>query len=96
MPVATLTVGWPDEDPQQTDRLPLKGIIHDEVYRQYTPSQIDEIYGYKEELPENKEFVCINEKETLAQVFTDCRYTRRDNEAMSEGLLKTLKQQGFL
>lgn len=96
MPVATLTVGWPDEDPQQTDRLPLKGIIHDEVYRQYTPSQIDEIYGYKEELPENKEFVRINEKETLAQVFTDCRYTRRDNESMSEGFLKTLKQQGFL
>ena len=38
----------------------------------------------------------INNKETLAQIFTDIRYTRKDNEAMSEGLLNTLKKQGFL
>ena len=34
--------------------------------------------------------------ETLAQVFTDVRYTKKDNEAMSAGLLQALKQQGFL
>ena len=38
----------------------------------------------------------INHKETLAQVFTDIRYTRRDNEAMSDGLLSALRHQGFL
>jgi FMN reductase [NAD(P)H] len=40
--------------------------------------------------------VAINHKETLAQVFTDIRYTRKDNEAMSETLLNTLRSQGFL
>ena len=35
-------------------------------------------------------------KETLAQVFTDVRYTKKDNEFMSENLLKVLRQQGFL
>ncbi|MDY6438423.1 MAG: NADPH-dependent oxidoreductase, partial [Prevotella sp.] len=47
-------------------------------------------------LPENRHFVEINNKQTLAQVFTDCRYTRRDNEAMSATLLKALRRQGFL
>ena len=96
LPVAPITIGWPDEQPPLTDRLPVDAIIHDEVYRSYTPQRIDAIYGEKEALPENKEFVRINHKETLAQVFTDCRYTKRDNESMSKGLIETLKRQGFL
>lgn len=95
-PVATITLGWPDEDPAPTDRLPLQAIIHDETYFDYTPEAIDTLYEYKESLEENKEFIRINNKETLAQVFTDCRYTRRDNEAMSEGMLKALHRQGFV
>ena len=35
-------------------------------------------------------------KETLAQVFTDIRYTRSDNEALSATLINTLRNQGFL
>ena len=57
---------------------------------------IDKLYAPKETLPENKDFVRINNKETLAQVFTDLRYTRKDNEAMSETLKATLKRQGFI
>lgn len=96
MPVATITLGWPDEQPPLTDRLPLDAILHNETYTDYTPERIDRFYAEKEALEENKEFVRVNGKETLAQVFTDCRYTRKDNEAMSEGLLKVLRKQGFL
>ena len=96
MPIATITVGYPDECPDQPDRLPLCGIVHDEVYRDYTPEMIDDIYAYKESLPENMHFLEINNKETLAQIFTDIRYKKADNEAMSEVLLKTLKAQKFL
>ena len=96
MPVATLTVGWPDEHPEQTDRLPLDAVVHEEVYRDYSPADIDFYYKEKEALPENRHFVEINHKETLAQVFTDIRYNKKDNEAMSAGLLQALKQQGFL
>ena len=53
-------------------------------------------YSDKERLPENVEFVKINNKQTLAQVFTDLRYTKKDNEAMSETMLQTLRRQGFL
>lgn len=95
-PVATITLGWPDEDPAQSDRLPVDAIIHEETYNDYTPERIDRFYAYKESLAENKHFVEINHKETLAQVFTDLRYTRKDNEAMSEGMMKALKNQGFI
>lgn len=95
MPVATITVGYPDECPAQPDRLPLAGIIHEETYCDYTPEAIDEIYAYKESLAENHRFIEENGKETLAQVFTDVRYKKADNEYMSEELKKTLKKQGF-
>ncbi len=96
MPVATITLGWPDECPAQSDRLPLDAIVHQETYRDYTPERIDQFYTPKEQLSENQEFVRINQKETLAQVFTDIRYTRHDNEALSATLLDALRHQGFL
>lgn len=95
-PIATICLGWPDESPNQPDRLPLKGIIHQNTYEDYDEQSLNDIYALKESLKENKEFVEINKKSTLAQVFTDCRYTKKDNETMSEGMVKTLKSQGFL
>ena len=96
MPIATLTVGWPAEEPPLSDRLPLASFVHSETYHDYTPADIDTYYHYKEQLPQNRHFCDINHKETLAQVFTDIRYTRKDNELMSAGLMEALKQQGFM
>uniref|UniRef100_UPI00402821C5 nitroreductase family protein n=1 Tax=Prevotella sp. TaxID=59823 RepID=UPI00402821C5 len=96
MPVATITLGWPDEHPALSERMPLRSIIHQEAYEDYTPEKIDDFYAEKENLEVNKEFVRINHVETLAQVFTDIRYTKKDCEAMSKGFLDALKNQGFL
>ena len=95
MPVATLTIGWPAEEPPQSDRLSVEAFVHEESYRDYTAELIDTFYREKEQLAENQAFVMENGKETLAQVFTDCRYTKKDNEAMSATLLKALERQGF-
>lgn len=95
-PVATITLGWPDEYPPLSDRLPVSTIIHEETFHDYSVADIDKAYAYKEQLDENKEFVKINNKQTLAQVFTDCRYTKADCEAMSETLLEALRKQKFL
>lgn len=96
IPVATITVGYPDECPEQPDRLPVSGIIHEEYYHDYTPEDIEQVYAYKESLSVNKQFVAENQKENLAQVFTDVRYRKSDNECMSEKLLEVLRKQGFL
>ena len=96
MPVATLTVGWPAEEPALSDRLPMESFVHHDTYHDYTAADIDTYYNNKESLEENQNFVRINNKETLAQIFTDIRYTKKDNEAISAGLIEALKNQGFL
>ncbi len=96
VPVTTITLGYPDEQPEQTDRLPLNSIIHEETYKNYTTEDINRIYANKESLVENKEFIAENNKETLAQVFTDVRYKKADNITFSQALLSVLKEQGFM
>ncbi len=96
VPVATLTVGYPDENPELSDRLPLKGIVHYETYQDYDAQSIDDIYREKEALKETKKLLEINKKETLAQIFTDNRYTKKDNLAFSKIFLKTLEKQAFM
>ncbi|VAW24149.1 Oxygen-insensitive NADPH nitroreductase [hydrothermal vent metagenome] len=95
-PVTTVAIGWPGEDPLQTDRLPLKAVVHEERYKDYSKEDIDELYSYKENLPESLQFISENSKETLAQVFTDVRYKKSDNEFFSEKIVEVLKVQGFL
>ena len=46
MPVATLTVGWPDEEPALSDRLPLESFIHHETYNDYLEP---ELCAYKQQ-----------------------------------------------
>lgn len=94
-PLTTVTVGWPAEEPALVDRLPLEAVVHQEVYHDYTPADIDRLYAYKESLAENHRFVLENQKETLAQVFTEVRYTKKDSEMMSEKLWNAMKKQGF-
>ena len=96
VPVVTLSLGYPDEQPALTDRIPLSGWVHTDTYHDYSDSDIHAIFDYKDELPENKEFLKINNKETLAQIFTDIRYTKKDGDYFSEQLIAFLKEQGFL
>lgn len=95
-PVTTVAIGYPDEKPDLTDRIPLEGIIHYEKYKDYTDSKIQELYAFKENIESSKGFVKENGKENLAQVFTDVRYKKSDNEFFSLKMLNVLREQGFL
>jgi hypothetical protein len=95
-PVTTVALGYPEEVPELTDRIPVRGIIHREKYQDYTEEMIKDLYSFKENLESMKQFVKENEKETLAQVFTDVRYKKSDNEFFSEKMIQTLREQGFM
>ena len=95
IPVTVVTLGYPDEDPGLTDRLPVEAVVHYETYKDYSPERIDELFGEKEALSSSAKFVKENKKKNLAQVFTDIRYTREDSIHYSEKLLDTLRDQGF-
>ena len=96
VPITTLVVGYPDENPGLTDRLPLEAIIHDEKYSDYTETDIDSYYFDKENSELTKKLLEENKKENLAQIFTDNRYTKKDNIAFSAKLLGVIQKQGFM
>lgn len=96
VPVASVVIGYPDEEPHQTDRLPLEAVVHPEKYIDYTKESIDRLYKVKESLEENIGFVKENNLQTLAQVFTDKRYCKTDNEFFSKKFLEVIENQGFL
>ena len=95
VPVLTVTLGWPDEAPEQTDRLPVEAILHAGHYRDYTAEDIDRIYADKEALPESSYFVELNGTDNLAQVFTRFRFTQQECLEMSAKMQEVLRHQGF-
>ena len=96
IPVTALVIGYPDEQPPLTGRLPLEAVVHNETYRDFTGEEIDCLYADLESTEQTRQLLEINQKETLAQVFTDKRYTRKDNEAVSASYMEMMKKQGFL
>jgi len=96
VPVTAIVMGYPDEEPGLTDRLPHESVVHYEKYHDFTAKEINSIHRDREMSAQTKELLEINEKETLAQVFTEKRYTKKDNEFFSGKFLATIRKQGFL
>lgn len=96
VPLITITVGHPAEIPNISDRISAKGFIHKEKYSDYDKNSIETIYGYKENLEDNIQYIKENNKTTLAQVFTDVRYTTANNIHFSTEFMNVLKRQGFI
>lgn len=96
VPVTTLVVGYPDESPQLTDRLPTEAVVHYEKYTDYAAADIDRLYAEKESLELTRTLLEENKLETLAQVFTEKRYTRKDNVYFSQKYLEVIGKQGFM
>jgi len=95
IPVTAITVGYPDHNPPLTDRLPLDAVVHYESYSANTDECVNKLFEEKEALESSAKFVAENNKENLAQVFTDVRYKKADNIYFSEKLTTFLKEQGF-
>ena len=96
VPVTTLVVGYPAGDPGLTDRLPLEAVVHDEKYHDYTPADIERLYAEKEALEQTKKLLEENKLQTLAQIFTEKRYTLKDNVFFSQKYLEVIRKQGFM
>ncbi|MDD3861045.1 MAG: nitroreductase family protein [Bacteroidales bacterium] len=96
VPITAVTIGYPAEIPSLTDRLPVDAVVHYEKYKDFSTEDIDRIYADKEAREDSKQFIKENNKQTLAQVFTDVRYSKVNNEHFSKVLFDVLKKQGFL
>lgn len=96
VPVTTVVLGYPEENPELTDRLPIDGILHHDVYNDYTNDDIDRIYEAKEALASTHNLIKENKTANLARVFTEKRYTKEDNLFFSKKYLEVVKKQGFM
>lgn len=96
IPITTIVVGYPDEKPGLTDRLPMEGVVHFEQYNDYTEAEIDELWAEREESELTKQLLKENGLPNLARIFTERRYVKNDNLALSKSYLTLLKKQGFM
>ena len=96
IPITTLVIGYPDEKPELTDRLPMDAIVHHERYTDYSAAEIDELWAEREESELTKQLLAENGLENLAKIFTERRYVEKDNLAISRSYFALLKERGFL
>ena len=103
-PATTLVLGWPGEDPAPRARLPIEGIVHAERYTDPDDDGIRAIYRDREtegwarymSYPELAERMRTSGVKNLAQVYTQLKYRKTDNEEVSEEILAGLRSQGFM
>jgi nitroreductase len=96
VPVTSLVLGYPDETPELTDRLPFDAVVFDEKYSELTENQIDKMWKEKENSKLTKKLIEENQTENLAQIFTQKRYKKQDNVFFSKEFLKIIEEQGFM
>ncbi|MBO4282318.1 MAG: nitroreductase family protein [Bacteroidales bacterium] len=96
VPVTCITMGYPAEQPPLTDRLPMDGIVHREVYQDYDRERIDAVYAEREASAETLRLLKENDLPNLARIFTERRYKAEDNVAFSKLFMKVLEEQGFM
>lgn len=95
IPLTTIVLGYPDEQPELTDRLPLEAVVHYEKYTDYTAAEIDELWAEREESEFTKKLLAENALPNLAQIFTLRRYRREDSLAISDSYFSLLREKGF-
>ena len=96
VPVACISIGYPDESPELTDKLPLEAFVHHEVYDDYDENMINKLYREKENDPRTLQLFQENQLPNLARIFTEKRYKKGDNEHFAKVLMEVIKAQGFL
>ncbi len=103
VPVVGFALGYPNEEPEARDRLPLDAIVHDEKYQDYNADRIRKIYSKRNEegmkrYKSNKELskkIARVGVSNLAQVYTKVKYTRESHLKYSDDLLGYLQKQKF-
>lgn len=105
VPVTTIVVGHPAEDPYKKDRLPLDGIVHNETYALPSPAEIDRMYADREvkgwerymSYPGLKEMAAEHGITSLAQFYTsEIKYDPSYFQECSAEILALLEEKSFV
>ncbi len=95
IPITTVTVGYPAQNPPLTDRLPIEAVVHYDTYKDYSEADINRLWKEKESLEFTKQLLKENNLDNLAKIFTQNRYKAEDNLFFSKKYFDALVEQGF-
>ncbi len=95
IPVMTVAVGYSAENVPLTDRLPLDAVVHREVYRDPSDSEIEKFWAAREASEETAGLLAANSLPNLARIFTERRYKGEDNRVFSRKYFEELTRKGF-
>jgi nitroreductase len=105
LPVTTIVVGYPDEDPAKRDRLPFSAFLHHETYRYSSEEELAATYESRERkgwerymsMPRIREAIEKHGIESLAQFYTSSiKYDPHEFRADSDRLRRLLEDKHFL
>ena len=106
VPVTTLVVGYPDEDPANRDRLPLPVFLHRERYQRHSDEELLALYAdreikgwqrYRTMLPELVAEMDKHGITSLAQFYTsELKYAPGAFQEMSRRLEQLLADKQFM
>lgn len=104
IPITTIVVGYPNENPKKRDRLPLEAFVHDETYKPPTKEDIDRIFAEREvrgwerymSYPELAKMAEERGITSLAQFYTsEIKYSPEFFVECSERIREVLIEKGF-
>lgn len=105
LPVTSLVVGYPAEDPPKRDRLPLRAFLHNEMYRRPDAATLDALYAERERKgwerymsnPALKALIEEHGIRSLAEFYTSkVKYDPEQFAADSQALRELLHDKHFL
>jgi nitroreductase len=105
LPITTIVVGYPAEDPKKRDRLPMKGLVFEESYPVLSDEEIAEAYREREvrgwerymAIPELRKLAEEHGITELAQFYTsEIKYSPDYFGPKSAELANLLEEKGFL
>jgi nitroreductase len=103
-PVTSLVVGYPAEDPDLRDRLPLEVIVHREKYRRLSDDETCRTHAEREQKAWARYNAIDSVRERLAAAgitrvtdfyTSEFKYSKELHSHISQLLIKTLKEQGL-
>jgi nitroreductase len=105
LPVTSIVVGHPAEDPPKRDRLPLSALLHDETYRRPSNERIDQTFAKREvdgwnrylSAPRLKALIDQHGIQSLAEFYTSkVKYDPEPFQRDSRQLIQLLQKRQFV
>jgi len=100
-PAGLVAIGYPDEQPELSIRLPLEAVVHHDRYREFSDAELKALYAERERgpweklSPERREELKAQGINNVPQGLVRRKYSAEFSQKRSPGVIRNLKHAGF-